>query len=324
MNEASLAASPFLDHRVASTPDAKKYRIIIDEILDDVDWQSTAPSYPTRYIQHISHVGSTLISQALGVAPQSLALREPLPLRYLATSYLGLEQPGSWLSHTEFMRLVDFTLRSLGRPLNGRTEVVIKNTSWANVLAPVFLDPQFGGRKQVIGVYATLDRFVSNTLKGEGGRQDLESVAPARVTRLRALLPEADIRLYSLRSGELAAMSWLCEMLTILDSCTQHGSDLRWVDFDQFLESPVSQTAELARHLKLDWPAEFNEVLARSGILNRYSKWTNDVDFSAQTRDDILNKYKSENSAQITEANVWLDDQFNRFPWLFSALGTFR
>jgi hypothetical protein len=163
MSEACFSASAFLDHRIVSGPDAKKYKIIIDEILGDVDWRYALPSYPTRYVLHISHVGSTLISRALGIAPKSLALREPLPLRYLASSYSELGQPASWLSDMEFMRLVDFALRSLGRPLNGRTEVVIKSTSWANILAPVFLDPQFGGRKQVIGVYTSLKKFVANT-----------------------------------------------------------------------------------------------------------------------------------------------------------------
>lgn len=324
MNAASFADSPFLDHRLASAPDAKKYRINISEILEDVDWQQAAPTYPTRYIQHISHVGSTLISRALGISPSSLALREPLPLRYLASNYLDLDRPESWLSRTEFMRLLDFTLRSLGRPLDERTEVVIKSTSWANVIAPLFLDPNFGGQKQVVGVYTTLDRFVANTLKGEGGRKDLESVAQARIRRLLAFLPETDVRLSSLRAGELAAMSWLCEMLSIYQSCAQQSAELRWVDFDRFLESPASQTAELARHLKLDWPAELDDTLAQSGILSRYSKMTDDVAFSAETRDSALNKYKNENSGELTEANLWLDTQFQRFPWLFSALGGFR
>jgi hypothetical protein len=324
MNAASFADSPFLDHRLASPPDAGKYTIKIREILDDADWQQAAPTYPTRYIQHISHVGSTLISRALGIAPKSLALREPLPLRYLGWHYLDLDRPESGLPRPEFMRLLDFTLRSLGRPLGERTEVVIKTTSWANAIAPLFLDPNFGGPKQVVGVYTSLDRFVANTLKGETGRKDLELPAPARIRRLHAFLPEADVRLSALRPGELAAMTWLCEMLSIHQSCAQQGAALRWVDFDRFLESPVSQTAELARHLKLDWPAEFDDKLAQSGILSRYSKLTDEVAFSAETRDSILNKYKNENSVQLTDANLWLDRRFQQFPWLSSALHGFR
>lgn len=324
MTEESFAQSPFLDHRVVAAAGASRYKFSIAEILREPEWATGPACYPTRYIQHISHVGSTLLSRALGMAPNSLALREPLPLRYLASRYAELGSPESWLAEAEFMRLVEFTLRSLGRPLNGRTEVVIKNTSWTNILAPVFLDSRFGGHKQVIGVYTGLDEFVANLLRSEGGRQDLENTAQVRIKRLRAWLPEAELHLHALDGGEVAAMSWLCEMLSIQHACTQWGADLRWVDFDRFLEAPVRETASLARHLKLDWNEETSETLARSGIFDRYSKSSDAIAFSAETRATILNEHKKEYAGQIAKANVWLDGLLNRFPGLFLAAGGFR
>lgn len=324
MTEGSLAASPFLDHRVAGAPEAKKYRVDIGAVLRSTAWQTAAPPYPTRYILHISHVGSTLISRALGVAPTCLSLREPLPLRYLAARYPELGHPESWLSSQAFQQLADFTLRSLGRPLNGRADVVVKCTSWVNALAPLFLDPQFGGRKQVVGVYSTLDNFVSNTLKGSGGRADLTSVAQARIRRLGEILPEAEIHLHALNDGEIAAMTWLCEMLSIHRACAQHGSDLHWLDFDAFLQRPVEQSAALAQHMKLHWPAETNVTLQTSGVLTNYAKRAESIEFSGKEREAILSKFKGEHPGQITAANTWLDKQFKRNPELFSVLGSFR
>jgi hypothetical protein len=324
INEASLSVSPFLDHRVVTPPEAKKYKADISAVLGSEAWKTARPAHPTRYILHISHVGSTLVSRAVGIAPTCLALREPLPLRYLALKYQELGLPESWLSRQRFMQLADFTLRSLGRPLNARTDVVVKCTSWVNGLASLFLDRQFGGRKQVLAVCSTLNNFVANTLKSNGGRSDLESAAQSRVRRLCAMLPGVEIRLHALNSGEIAAMSWLCEMLSIYQACTQHGSDLCWLDFDAYLTDPLEGSAGLARHLGLEWSESFTVALADSGVLRNYSKSSNAMAFSADDRRAILHKYQNEQPEQIAAANAWLNTRFEQCPELQVAIGSFR
>src|SRR6201999_2987286 len=103
----------------------------------------------------------------------------------------------SWLSAEAFLQLAHFTMRSFGRPLDERKDVLIKCTSWVNSLAPVFLSPDFGGPAQVVAVYSSLDNFVANTLNSAGARQDIESQAQSRVSRLSAILP-TPLRLYEL------------------------------------------------------------------------------------------------------------------------------
>jgi hypothetical protein len=323
MTESSFAASPFLDQRVVPAPQARQYKVDIAEVLASSRWRTASPRYPTRYILHISHVGSTLVSRALGVAPTCLALREPLPLRHLTQRYLELQEPDSWLSADAFMQLADFTMRSLGRPLGRHEDVVIKCTSWVNALAPLFLSPQFGGRHRVVAVYSSLDNFVANTLKSVGGRRDVESQAQSRVRRLSALLP-TQFRLYELDTGEIAAMSWLCEMLSIQRACAEQGVDLRWLDFDQYLQDPLSETAALAQHLALPWTEETAAALAESGILTRYAKRQQDIPFSRSSRDDLLQQFKREHPGLVASANRWIDRQFAQHPELFAALGSFR
>ena len=46
---------------------------------------ATLEAAPRGYIFHVGHCGSTLVSRLVAAATESVALREPLPLRTLAT-----------------------------------------------------------------------------------------------------------------------------------------------------------------------------------------------------------------------------------------------
>jgi hypothetical protein len=323
MTETCFETSSFLDHRIVMSPQARHYRVVVGDVLRSERWLTAAPPFPTRYILHISHVGSTLVSRALGAAPTCLALREPLPLRFLAHRYSELGKSESWLSAKAFRELADFTLRSLGRPLNERRDVVIKCTSWVNVLAPYLLSPTSGGHKRVVAVYSSLDNFVANTLKSAGGVKDLNSQAQSRVRRLSALVP-MDLRLHALDAGEIAAMSWLSEMLSIQRACGMHGCDLRWLDFDAFLAAPLAETAALALHLDLPWTEDASADLAESGVLARYSKQQEYIPFSRSSREELLQQFKRDHADLIASANRWIDHQFAQFPELGFAVGAFR
>ena len=82
MDRDSYRAASFLDDRMLQQPvDAQLVPWPDVEMAIDDDMRSDA-----RWIFHIGHVGSTLVSRLLGELPNVLAIREPRLLRDVALS----------------------------------------------------------------------------------------------------------------------------------------------------------------------------------------------------------------------------------------------
>ena len=308
MDEATFAASPFLDNRMVSSPSAKKIKARIGAVVKSEPWVKTPPPVPSRYILHISHVGSTLLSRVVGVSPSCLSLREPVPLRYLAQNLMDQGSSAAWHSTQGFDALVDFALRNMGRPLGNRSRVVVKCTSWVNPLGEHFLSRDAGNPMRVAAVHVPVAHFVANTLKGSAGQQDLRSNAPSRIRRLQKLLPGFDRSLHAMNWGQIAAMSWLCEILTIRSVCERPGVALQWLNFDGFMQKPAEEVRHLAQHLDLEWDDGTDRMLADSGIMGKYSKGAKAVEFSNDQRVQALAKFMQENPNLITSAREWIVD----------------
>ncbi len=322
MDEASFASSPFLDNRIVLPPSGKKFKTRIQAIATSEPWAAKPPPAPHRFILHISHVGSTLLSRVAGVSPTCLSLREPVPLRFLAQNLQDQGTHSAWQSPKAFDALTDFALSNLGRPLGDRTRVVVKCTSWVNPLAEHFFTKGAVQPMQVVGVHVPLENFVANTLKGNGGLQDLRSNAQSRMKRLQKLLPGFDRALYSMNWGQIAAMSWLCEILTIRQVCNQPGVQLKWLNFDDFMQDPQAQARDLAKHLALDWDDQTDSLLSDSGVLAKYSKANKAVDFTNDERIRVLDKFKQDNQALMTSASAWVREVISADAKLMAWLGS--
>lgn len=308
MDDASFSASPFLDGRIVQPVERKRFKTRIDAMVTSEPWAKKPAIVPGRYILHISHVGSTLLSRVVGVSPSCLSLREPMPLRFLAQAQLDQGSSVAWHSPRAFDGLVDFALRNLGRPLGNRNRVVVKCTSWVNPLGEHFLAKDTGQPMRVSAVHMPLANFVANTLKGAGGLQDLRSNAQSRMRRLQKLIPSFDRALYAMNWGQIAAMSWLCEVLTIRSVCSHASVALQWVDFEAFMKDSASEARSLAHHLDLEWDDSTDRLLAQSGILDKYSKTDKAVEFSNQERIRVLEKFKTDNAVLMTSAHQWVTE----------------
>jgi hypothetical protein len=322
MDEASFNASSFLDNRMVTPPSGRKFKASIQAITSAAPWAATPPSVPHRFILHISHVGSTLLARIAGVSPTCLSLREPVALRFLAQQLQDQGTAEAWQSPQAFSALLDFALRNLGRPLGERTRVMVKCTSWVNPLARHFLAADVAEPKRVMGVHVPLENFAANTLKSSGGLQDLRANAQSRMRRLRHLVPSFDRKLYNMNWGQIAAMSWLCEILTIRQVCDQPNVQLKWLNFDEFMRSPQEQARDLAQHLDLEWDEQTDSLLASSGVLGKYSKANKAVDFTNDERMRALDKFKQDNQTLIASAKTWAQEVIAGYPELDSWLGS--
>jgi hypothetical protein len=303
---ADLRAASFLDDRSLQPGTERKV----------VAWAEVAAALPrdarrdAQYILHISHVGSTLVSRLLGEIPDILSLREPAILRTFHEVLTLLGRPECpWAPEWAPARL-DTLSALLSRTFHPRQRALIKATSFTSEMAPGLISP--GSRALLL--YATPQRFVAGLLAGEGARSDLHQLAGARLARLSRALGEGPWTLWSLSEGEKAAMSWLCEMVALEEAARQIGpADVRWLDFDVFLDDAAAQLVELASFFGHETGAAEAERICRGPLMNRYSKGLEHA-YSAQLRNDVLASAAAMHRHEIGAAMAWLEKAARRYP----------
>lgn len=311
-----ISDSPFLDQRMVLPEQTPRYQVPVRALVMQAPAQSAGPS---RYLLHTSHVGSTLVSRALGFANETLSLREPLPIRYLSQVRSQIEdahfRSESLLSLAAFQALQRHALTLLNRPLGDQRRVLVKTTSWTNNIADTLL-LQAAEAPRAVAISAKLNAFVANMLKSAGAKQDLQAGAALRLRRLGRLVPGFEPELWQLGPGELAACAWLVELLSMHHGAAVSGAALCWLDFDEYLKAPAEQTEQLAEHLDLPWQNTCTDALTSSGLFSRYSKVANDKPYDANSRASILSEFQASNADVVTTARRWLDQALATYPGL--------
>ncbi|MEL7128962.1 MAG: hypothetical protein AAGK23_05400, partial [Pseudomonadota bacterium] len=135
VNSAFYRDAPFLDQR------AFKQQPVAEWVgLDDIARHSTGSGKkPLRLMFHMGHCGSTLISRLLGDLHGVVSLREPLPLRDLATEWA--EHTSPWAVRSASAQLKDWSLlRNLWcRTWTDDGTAIVKATSFCDLLAAEWL-----------------------------------------------------------------------------------------------------------------------------------------------------------------------------------------
>lgn len=312
MREEDFQSSSFLDGRISRPKEAAQFKLNLDAVLSSPAWTTRQALHPQAYIFHLSHVGSTLLAKALGESATCLALREPAPLRYLTGQLAEAGQPHSWLSADKFNALLGYVEHHLGRPLGARTEVLVKCTSWVNEIAHLLLKQE---QARAVFLYCKLEKFVVNILKPGGGLVDLMGGAAQRIKRLNRLQSTV-VDVKALSNGEVAAMTWVCEMLTLSQAGQGRQHAPTWMDFDEYLLDAVAGTAQAAHSLGLHWDAADTQRLVASNTLNKYSKTDGTKSFTPQDRFNDLAKLKAEFASEIDKALTWIEPWLLRHPEL--------
>jgi hypothetical protein len=308
MREGDFRASSFLDHRIHRS-DSNNFDWNLAEFINVA---KTLPVDPcSRYIFHISHVGSTLISKVIGHAPEILSLREPLVLRWLADLYNELDKPESRVGASEFDDCLAACLVFLSRKFRPENEVVIKATSFTNVLAQRILRQPH--QPCALFVYSGLHAFLATILKAVWGQDDVINQGPSRLRRLHGLIGADAWALHTMSIGQLTSMSWVCEMLTLDAAAREHGAKVSWVDFDAYLDADSSVQIQLFAQLNLPCLDDAADRIASSGVMDTYSKDASQRYGAVQRKNDIRVVLERE-AAEIAKATAWFEDAARRFP----------
>ncbi len=243
-----------------------------------------------HYLFHIGHVGSTLLSRLIGAHSGCFALREPALLRALAAASPAAPP-------------LAVVLALLGRSWRSGQVAVVKATSFVSEIADAILTAS--GAPRALLVYAAPLAYVRGILAGANSRAETRALAPARRQRLVRRLGGTAWHCDPRSEGELVAMSWLCEALTLEQTASRHPQGILWVDFDRFLHDPVAGLAAVFGGLGVAVPQHELETLAAGPIMRQYSKAPEHA-YDAALRREVLAAADFEHGAEIQRAMAWL------------------
>jgi hypothetical protein len=266
MDRESYRAASFLDDRMLQEPvDAQLLPWPEIEAAVSEDLRADA-----RWIFHIGHVGSTLVSRLLGEIPGVLAIREPRLLRDLALSPPPIR--------AGYVGLVP---KLMSRTFADDEIACVKATSFASEIAPELVPPG----ERALFIYARPRNYVSTILAGENSIKEMHALAQFRAQRLASrgiALPQQR------NDAELAAAAWACEM-TALEAAADHMTDrqLAWADFDSMLKDMPNELARVAAFFGFAADEAQIGAIAAGPLMKRYSKAL-EYEYSPSLREQLI------------------------------------
>jgi hypothetical protein len=298
MDRESYRAASFLDDRLMQQP-------IDAQILPWPDVEAAVQGElrtDARWIFHIGHVGSTLISRMLGEIAGVLCVREPRLLRDLAVTpedvRVGYLAPIAKL---------------MSRTFSPEEIACVKATSFASEIAPQLVP----ANEKALFVYASPRNYVASILAGENSVKELQSLASFRAQRLAG----RGITLGSFRNdAERAAAAWACEMTTLETAASlMTDREIDWCDFDGLLLDVPRELGRIAAFLDFEVASDQLGSIADGPLLRRYSKDPK-YEYSPSLRRHLVEQELDIRGPEIEAALAMLAAAAEKSPLLTRAL----
>jgi hypothetical protein len=294
LDEVGYRDASFLDERLLERA-GPGYWVAWTELM-----QALPP--PTRecdFIFHIGHVGSTLVSRLLDQSPLIFGLREPAILRTLAWAELdGLDSATLAEKTSIFLQL-------WSRTWCRKQKALVKATSFAAEIAPLLMGLHTTSR--AVLMYVSPSVYIASILASDASRAESRFNAPKRLSRLHRRLGLEAWRLSDMTEGETIAMSWISEMLSLVQSADLFPRRVMWLDFENYLLDPEAQLSASLKHLHGEAPPGDIAAMISSPVLGRYSK-SPDFPYDAALRKKILGQAEKAHAFQIRQGMNWLTD----------------
>ena len=297
MDRESYRAASFLDDRMLQSPlDAQLVPWIAIEEAITPDLRSDA-----RWIFHIGHVGSTLVSRLLGELDGVLAVREPRLLRDLALTPPDIRQ-----------RYIVPAPQLMSRTFAQDQFACVKATSFASEIAPQLVP----SGERALFLFASARNYVASILAGENSMQELRILAGSRAQRLNG----RGIHFSPQDDAQLAATSWACEM-SALGAAAEAMSDRRiqWIDFDAMLRDMDSGLSDIAGFFGFGAEPERIRAIGSGPIMSRYSK-APEYEYSPALRRELIGETGERYRREIDGALAMLRSAAEKSPPLAQAM----
>lgn len=303
MDPAGYRAASFLDDRMMAEP-RSAHLVRWAEVAEAA---AAAGRSDARWIFHIGHVGSTLISRLLGELPGVLAVREPRSLRDVAIFPADVRSP-----------YVTALPRLMSRTFAPGETACVKATSFVSEIAAELVPA--GGR--ALFMTASPRNYVASILAGENSVKELHALGDFRAQRMAGRVEGLDDKAAS--DAHRAAAAWACEA-TSLEAAAEAMVDrpIAWVDFDALLGDLLPRLRTIADHFGFAASeSDLNHIIS-GPILRRYSK-AMEHEYSPALRRELIAEASSANAADIDSAIAMLDRAAKRSPLLERALARAR
>jgi hypothetical protein len=254
-----------------------------------------------RWIFHIGHVGSTLVSRLLGELHGVLGVREPRILRDLALSPPDVR--------TCYIGPVP---KLMSRTFAAGEIACVKATSFASEIAAELVPPD--GR--ALFMYARPRNYVASILAGENSLKELHTLSDFRRQRLAGRgmgMPQAA------NDAERAAIAWACEMTT-LEAAAAAMTDRRiaWADFDAMLKDMAAELGRVAAFFGFNADTAEIQAVAAGPLMGRYSKGL-EYEYSPALRGELIAEAANIHGREIDTALAMLRACADKSPLLASA-----
>jgi len=297
MDRESYRAASFLDDRLLQ---ARVDSQVVSWTLVEEAMTERLRS-DARWIFHIGHVGSTLVSRMLGEIPGVLSLREPRLLRDLALMTDDIRP-----------RYTRPASRLMSRTFADSGIACVKATSFASEIAPALVP----SGERALFMFATPHNYLASILAGENSIAEMRMLAGKRAQRLNGRA----IYLPAQNDAQLAAVAWATEM-TSLEAAAEAMPDRRiaWADFDAMLGDMVDGLARISDFFGFVADSGQLHAVASGPLIKLYSKAPEHA-YSPALRRDIIAETTEQYRGEIDGALAMLESAAEKSPLLERAL----
>ena len=297
MSREAYRAASFLDDRLLQQP-VDAHIVGWSEIEGAMagDVRSDA-----RWIFHIGHVGSTLVSRMLGEIPGVLAVREPRMLRDLASC--SPEVRGTYTGTVP---------KLVSRTFGAAETACVKATSFVSEIAPGLVPTG----ERALFMVASPRNYIATILAGENSVEELRMLGASRAQRTAARVGTLAVR----NDAELAAAAWACEM-TALESAAEAMPDrhVAWADFDHMLADMPKELARVSTFFGFSTEAAELRAIAEGPLMARYSK-APEFEYSPALRSELIAETAALHQSEIDDALAMLGRAAEKSPLLARAM----
>ncbi|HEX3422923.1 MAG TPA: hypothetical protein VHS33_05940 [Sphingomicrobium sp.] len=295
MDRESYRAASFLDDRMLGGA-------VDSQIVSWTSIEGAVSKYmrsDARWIFHMGHVGSTLVSRLLGELDGVLAIREPRLLRDLALTPAEVRQS-----------YVEPTPRLMSRTFDEGEVACVKATSFASAIAPELV-PR--GERTLL-MFTSPRNYIGSILAGENSIQEMRLLAGSRAQRLNS----RKIYLPSQSDADVAASAWACEM-TELEQAAERmtGREILWANFDQMLGDMEGALTRIANFFGFE--SRRAAEIATGPLMGRYSK-AMEYEYGASLRRELIGEAAERFASDIERALAMLTSGAQKSPLLGRAL----
>jgi hypothetical protein len=297
MDREAYRAASFLDDRMLQSP--------VDAHV--VPWPTVEEAMAadlrqdTRWIFHIGHVGSTLVSRLLAEIDGVLAVREPRLLRDLTLVQADVRAP-----------YLPSVPKLMSRTFASNEVACVKATSFVNEVAAELVPPG----QRALFMFASPRNYIGSILAGENSVKELHALASSRTERMANRVGALPAR----NEAELAASAWACEM-TALEASADAMPDrsIGWADFDAMLEEMEPELARTADFFGFKVAPDQLSAIAAGPLMRRYSKAL-EFDYTPELRRELIAEAAARHGAAIDGALAMLHSAAEKSPLLARAM----